>query len=74
MRDIILSGPCVNYSGCQITWAKFCKVLTNHIWSFGSICRLAIVLLDCELFFSFLLAGKHGWQRLLLLGVAGQYY
>ena len=20
-------GPCVNYSGCQITWAKFCKVL-----------------------------------------------
>ena len=21
------SGPCVNYSGCQITWAKFCKVI-----------------------------------------------
>uniref|UniRef100_A0A671XUD4 Signal transducer and activator of transcription n=1 Tax=Sparus aurata TaxID=8175 RepID=A0A671XUD4_SPAAU len=20
-----LLGPCVNYSGCQITWAKFCK-------------------------------------------------
>jgi len=25
---IVLPGPCVNYSGCQITWAKFCKVLT----------------------------------------------
>ena len=21
-----ISGPGVNYSGCQITWAKFCKV------------------------------------------------
>lgn len=21
-----VSGPGVNYSGCQITWAKFCKV------------------------------------------------
>lgn len=39
-----------------------------------SVCCLAIVLLHCKLFFSFLLAGKHGWQRLLLLGVAGQYY
>lgn len=29
MCDVIVRpGPCVNYSGCQITWAKFCKVLT----------------------------------------------
>lgn len=35
--DFILSGPCVNYSGCQITWAKFCKVLTNHMWSFDPV-------------------------------------
>lgn len=36
--------------------------------------QLAIVLLQCELFFSFLFTGKHGWQRLLLLGVAGQHH
>lgn len=26
MPFFFLSGPGVNYSGCQITWAKFCKV------------------------------------------------
>lgn len=68
---IVLSGPCVNYSGCQITWAKFCKVLESHMYSFGSNFHLAILFLHSELFFSFLVAGKHGRQRLLLLGVAG---
>lgn len=28
-------GPCVNYSGCQITWAKFCKVRAHRTFRFG---------------------------------------
>uniref|UniRef100_A0A8C5BTI6 Signal transducer and activator of transcription n=1 Tax=Gadus morhua TaxID=8049 RepID=A0A8C5BTI6_GADMO len=29
-----LLGPCVNYSGCQITWAKFCKNMAGKGFSF----------------------------------------
>ena len=40
-------GPCVNYSGCQITWAKFCKVL--HLpATYASVHHIAIVLSRCE--------------------------
>lgn len=84
-------GPCVNYSGCQITWAKFCKVCVSVARSLSlSVCLFVslslshmVFHLTCQLpgycvalmFFSPLLfSGKHGWQRLLLLGVAGQHH
>lgn len=33
-------GPCVNYSGCQITWAKFCKVCLSVYLSVSPCVRL----------------------------------
>lgn len=29
--NVFSLGPSVNYSGCQITWGKFCKVRTRLI-------------------------------------------
>lgn len=38
------------------------------------VCHFGLFCFILSCVFSFLAAGKHGWQRLLLLGVAGQYY
>lgn len=68
--SILLPGPGVNYSGCQITWAKFCKVgpVEGQTWGFV---QGAFAHCLCEGSVS---AGEYGRQRLLFLGLAGQHH
>lgn len=62
---------------CKLLWLSdhLGKVLqgtwtTNRVRSAASHCFALLWVV----FYSFLASGKHGWKRLLLLGVAGQYY
>lgn len=58
---IIYIGPCVNYSGCQITWAKFCKVLQQMALNCSA---LLLVIFYCFVwvFFFFLPLHRKTWQ------------
>lgn len=68
----LVLGPSVNYSGCQITWAKFCKVNhpQQHTRFKSPSCLLTASVSVVFLFFT----GKHGRQRFFFLGVAGQHH
>lgn len=64
-------GPCVNYSGCQITWAKFCKVCFCHtdLVPFWTHCKLHQTQFNFAMRMCF--AGEHGRKGVLILGLVG---
>lgn len=80
VRFCLCVGPCVNYSGCQITWAKFCKVCcyNKHLFpvllSLEQIRPADPVSILNMLCLCLCVAGKHGRKRFLILGVARQHY